>query len=190
MFRFVSGRLQNLPFVYSGNIALMPPKHETIPIGTNDNSVESVEAYLIETRAINGASGSPVFVRPSFSLRDFPAEFPVRDVIIAHDTFHLLGVFTRAWFLPPDHILRKAISAREQDIVPAGFGVVVPAYKIIELLESDPVRQKRDSIRIVTAARQAGLQPERQPKSDENPSHKEDFTALLNAAMQNPQSND
>lgn len=63
LFHLVHGQTRNMPMVHSGSIALMPPEGERIPVGNKaTGKTDWVEGYLIESRAINGASGSPVFL--------------------------------------------------------------------------------------------------------------------------------
>ena len=80
--------------------------------------------------------------------------------------------------------------------VPVGMGVVVPAYRILEILELPILKELREDFRrrmesdmsaTPTMARASGSRP---PTTDENPSHKEDFTRLLNAAVKPPQSDE
>jgi hypothetical protein len=180
MFHFLSGRNRNLPLVYTGNIALMADAHETVQIGNDNGGIDQIEAYLIQSGAIKGASGSPVFVWSSMALQSIvEPHFPVPRV--AHDNTFLLGVYTGAWFMPPDSIVRQAVQARERDVVPVGLGVVVPSYKILEILESDPVKKERNKMLRDHAAQQTAIRPEISPV-DKNPNHREDFTSLLNAA--------
>ena len=47
----------------------------------------------------------------------------------------LLGMLQGAWFKPPDAALATGHKAMQNHVVPVGIDVVVPAYKIIELLE-------------------------------------------------------
>jgi hypothetical protein len=140
LFHFIAGHRRNLPMLYTGNIALLPPSGEKIPVGNEQGETDHVEAYLIESGAINGASGAPVFVRSSRGLKGF---FPDTTVMVTDTQFYLFGVFQAAWFLPPDEPLRLGVRAKPTDIVPVGLGVVVPATKLIELLEGDAVKNDR-----------------------------------------------
>jgi hypothetical protein len=90
-FHFISGRQRNLPFIYAGNVALLPPAGERIPVwDERTRTTQQVEAYLIESRAINGASGSPVLVRPSLDLAGYQEPAPLAAV----KTLFLLGGFS------------------------------------------------------------------------------------------------
>lgn len=146
LFKFIQGRNQNLPIVYSVNVALMPPPGETIPSWDPHKKREDfIEAYLVESRAIDGASGSPVFVRPTVTQMGVPMpNGPKKNVLWPEARLHLLGVFQGAWFKPPDETVAQTIRARTGDeVVPVGIGIVVPAYKLIELLESGPLKSLR-----------------------------------------------
>ena len=90
----------------------------------------SVEAYLAEGRSIGGLSGSPVFVRstvhfPATTRTGEPTQFS------ASGTFHLLGLMLGHWDAPPD------FSEPDGRSVNMGISIVVPAYKILEVLFSD-----------------------------------------------------
>ena len=128
----------------------MPPPGETIPVGKKTtNGTEWVEAYLIQSNAIDGASGSPVMTRPSLTFvgmaLDEKDKSKTTDVIWTEAPSYLLGVFQAAWFLPPDDPLRKAVQTNAGDVVPVGLGVVVPAYKIAEMLEDPKLQKERAS---------------------------------------------
>jgi hypothetical protein len=140
LFHFISGHTRNLPFLFTGHIALMPPPGEKIPVGNDRGGIDLVEGYLIENNAINGASGSPVFVRPSTALT--MGGTPLNVMAGSTDIF-LLGIYQAAWFLPPDAILREGVKARVSDVVPVGIGVVVPIHKLVELLETDELKEMR-----------------------------------------------
>jgi hypothetical protein len=192
LFRFIYGDHENLPLVHTGNIALLPPAGEKIPVGTESGEVEYVEAHLIESRAIDGASGSPVFVRASqlitgdYVRTDVSPHEIKRDVatLVSQNRVHLLGLFQAAWFLPPDAVLAKGVKARKSDKVPVGFGVVVPAYKLIELLERDDVRKiKSEGVKRVIAATPTGVAAGADPPAnDANPKHRGDFMRLVDVA--------
>lgn len=186
LFRFIYGKQRNFPLVHSGNIALLPPKGERIPVwNKRTKKTENVEGYLIESRAIDGASGSPVFARASYRLEsmDFTDENGQQcSPLISDGRVSLLGVYQGAWFLPPDAALAETAKAKSGDVVSVGVGVVVPASKIIEILEGQPLRDKRKTKPPAGARQLSVSEPQEPPTSTENPSGKEDFNSLLNAA--------
>jgi hypothetical protein len=189
LFHFVHGRHKNMPMVYTGHISLMPPEGERIPIGNEKGETEWVEAYLIETSAINGASGSPVFVRGALTWQGLETSRGTRNALLPETKIFLLGMLQGAWFLPPDDPLRKSVHAKAGDVVPVGLGIVVPAHKITELLEVDELKKERAAKAPLVLARKlkaSGAPESAAPASDENPNHREDFNSLLNAAARKP----
>jgi hypothetical protein len=62
---------------------------------------------------------------------------PTRDIF-------LLGLYMGAWFLPPDHPLHETYGTEEGDTVPVGIGMVVPADRIIELLNEPELKDRRE----------------------------------------------
>jgi hypothetical protein len=48
--------------------------------------------------------------------------------------------------LPPEEVVRRTVLARPGEVVPVGIGVVVPAEKIVELLDSEPLKSQRSSM--------------------------------------------
>jgi hypothetical protein len=193
LFHYFYGDQRNYPLVHSGNIALMPPPGETIPVyDEKKRETERVEAYLIESRAIDGASGSPVFARASYrfeGLIGLPEEdeFGSRVPIFAEGRVWLLGLFSGAWFAPPDSPVAKNVRAQRGTIVPVGVGVVVPAKKIIELLESDVLKDQRAKKPPVGARKLSVTATDDPPANDENPNHREDFKRLEALAARKPE---
>lgn len=187
LFRFIHGQKVNLPMAHAGNIAMLPPMGELIPVvDKRTNKLERVEAFLIESAAIRGASGSPVFARGSFSYTGFRTQHGNVATLLPKAELKLLGVFSSAWFAPPDQVVAGNINSLERFDVPVGFGVVVPYYKILELLEVPELRAKRTEQNMTTAATQASVivgAPSTASEA-ENPAHKEDFMRLANAAAQ------
>jgi hypothetical protein len=191
LFRFISGHHRNRPFVFSGVLSLLDAPDETVPVlDDRTNKVVNVRAHLVECIGIKGASGSPVFVTHSADVDDLitrddgtkvPAKIPLSEA-------YLLGLFQAAWFLPPDEVVRRDFGATTRDTVPVGLGIVVPAQNIIDLLESAPVKAHREAFRAkLTAARMTAddvpTKATAAEPADANPTHKEDFTSLLTAAV-------
>jgi hypothetical protein len=185
LFHFIAGHKRNLPFLFTGHIALMPPHGETIPIGNDRDGIDHVEGYLVENNAIKGASGSPVFVRPSTHLTFGGTPL---GVMAGKTDIYLWGIYQAAWFLPADAILAEGVQARPNDVVPVGVGVVVPIATLVELLERQDLKEMRDKTpRVeVIPARLAGLSSKNEesfpPASDVPPSDRERFNSLLSAA--------
>jgi hypothetical protein len=187
LFRYLFGDKRNFPLVHTGNIALMPPPGERIPVGN-----QHVEGFLIESRAIDGSSGSPVFVRAAFRVENvkYGLEGKKREPIFSEGRIRLLGLFQGAWFLPPDAILAASgMKQKPGDVVPVGIGVVIPTAKILELLEEDTVKAERATkkpVPKIVAARPTATGGEGEGET----SRREDFNRLLSAAVKRPKSSD
>jgi hypothetical protein len=113
-----SGEKKNLPIARFGNIAMMPS--EEIQNGLGNKRPH----FLVEVRSVSGFSGSPVFVY------DFPGSvskgqrnFVRPDLLLGIDCGHL-----------PE---------REQQLS-AGIAAVVPAWRLLELLEHPAMKKVRD----------------------------------------------
>jgi hypothetical protein len=111
---------------------------------------------------------------------------------------YLLGIWQAAWEAPAGEVI--AIDRGQQMTVPVGMGVVVPASRILEVLESPVMNERRVHVRRAVAdasaaTPQAALRldnslADSSSGSDANPSHREDFTSLLNAAVKKPAQED
>lgn len=124
------GATRFTPIVRTGTIAMMPEGR--MP----HRSYGSVEAYLAEGRSIGGLSGSPVFVRntvhiPATKKDGAPA------LISALGSFHLLGLMHGHWDAPPDF---SELGGRSVNM---GISIVIPAYKILEVLFSEELTAQR-----------------------------------------------
>ena len=78
--------------------------------------------------------------------------------------------------------------------VPVGMGTVVPANKLIEMLRDHPkMKRNRDKYIEQRKAEKAATQDSAlpaPPATDENPTHREDFTSLLGKAARTPPQDD
>lgn len=131
LFAHMSGKEQNIPIVRMGNVAMMP--NDTVPT----EEYGDIEAYLIEARSIGGLSGSPVFVRESSNMY----------VPASNTPFFLMGLMHGHWKVPagdanPAPLLDSAISGKNETIN-MGIAIVVPARKIIEVLNVTELREDR-----------------------------------------------
>lgn len=126
------GKKRNIPIVRVGNIAAMPEEPVTTRL------FGDMEAYLIEARSIGGLSGSPVFVYlPGMRVIGNTVEMKGR-------TFYWLGLMHGHWDLPvlkEDMIVEDNVS---KEAVNMGIGIVVPAFKILEIINSTFYRNLRE----------------------------------------------
>ncbi len=185
LFRFIQGKEKNLPIVHAGNVALMPPIGEKIPVWNEKTKTpDLVEGYLIESVAINGASGSPVFARGTITYGPIVTDQGAKSHASWPEAkLYLLGVFQGAWFAPPDPTVAGTVRARQGDVVPVGVGIVVPAHKLIELLETPEMQENRTKRTPISFVKKTSVsEPTAPPAKDENPNAREDFTSLLGEA--------
>lgn len=146
LFRLMAGKTRNLPMVHSGNIALMPGQ-EKIPV--NDwmsqgypPRTREVDGYLVEVTSLEGLSGSPVFVRPAHDWNGpgtpDGGSVPTR---LARDDVLLLGIWQGSWDARADDVM--AVERGRDVRVPVGIGIVVPANKLVDLLDIEDLRGQR-----------------------------------------------
>ena len=77
----------------------------------------------------------------------------------------------------------------------SGMTCVIPSWQIMEVLDMPKLKGPRDAVFAAVKEERAGARlsrpvAESAKRPDENPNHREDFTALLNAAVRKPQSKD
>jgi hypothetical protein len=122
LFAYLEETEKNLPIVRMGNIALMPDE----PIATKFGKTD---AYLIEARSLGGLSGSPAFVHPWQG-----------------DRFYLLGLMHGHWDTPNEvsevPVVQDAVGNTES--VNVGIAIVVPAKKILEVLDHPELVAERE----------------------------------------------
>jgi hypothetical protein len=134
LFRLLYGTRRNLPIVRSGNLAMLPT--DRVPI--KDWKTPDVEAYLVESRSIGGASGSPVFVQRSIKVQ--PAEHTGRPPIAAGAVFWL-GLVMGAW----DE--RRISAADDWGVgmsIEVGLSVMVPCHRILEIFNGEDIQRQMD----------------------------------------------
>lgn len=166
--RFINhqGRETIKPAARLGSISMMP---EPIWNGATQNDQLS---YAVEMRSRTGFSGSPVamYRTPATTLVMLPEEIQ-----------YVHGILGVSW----GHIL-------DEDGENTWLNGVIPAWKILELLEAPDLKAKFDESEaaILKSKDGSGAVPSvaagtsEAPTTDENPQHKEDFTRLLGAATQ------
>lgn len=132
LFRHHHGRERNIPIVRVGNISSL----EADPVQTRSYLMD---AYLIEARSIGGISGSPVFVNLG-SVRIIGRELQTR--LDGEVGYYLLGLM-HGHFETAIADLNSNDSANEYERLNSGIGIVVPAAKILEVLNQSDLLPER-----------------------------------------------
>ena len=70
------------------------------------------------------------------------------------------------------------------------MGIVVPAPRIIEILEEPDMKKARKEVRDKNEVKHAASLDSAPPTKADNPQHREDFNRLLDAAAKGKQSTD
>lgn len=184
LFNLFHGNQRNLPFVHTGHIGLLPEGERVSIFDTNKQRYVMTDGLLVEGQAISRASGAPVFVRRSIPF-NAPEPTGGDGAIRAwvHGSVWLLGVWSASYSGAPSDELVQYKGVKKDDKVPYGVGVVVPATKLIEVLEMPDLKRSRKA---AEEAHLRSISPTTDSvpheEAEANPHHKEDFTALLGAA--------
>jgi hypothetical protein len=146
LWKFLLGDNRNQPFVFTGHIGLVPEDQkvavEAWPPHAGTHVL--VDAYLVEGEPLDGASGSPVFVRRTLPhpMPKGGDKAPLEGWI--EGSVWLLGLQSNAWFDPPDQRY-KMPPGSEGYIVPRGVNAVIPSMKINEVLDHPDLVTAREA---------------------------------------------
>jgi hypothetical protein len=150
LFTLHTGEERNLPIVRTGNVAMMPG--EKLPRAKIGNYLGPIDAYLIEVRSMGGLSGSPVYVRETLQI-DYPSVDKTTGEsktlkIAAPGRYYLLGLMHGHWNIHPSEHNRYDFetTTRVSESIALGVSVVVPATKILEVLNQPGLVAHRDEI--------------------------------------------
>jgi hypothetical protein len=194
------GRNRNAPLARFGNIAAMPREDNPIEQGHGT----SHPSFLFDMRSRTGFSGSPVFI---YRKGDYDMSYfthgSVRPPTIKkknHPFLRLLGVHSGQY---PDrlpfHVEKSAIkegkiewNKKARLLVPSSVTIVAPAWEITKLLKLKKFADARKARDAKAQEEGPRIIPEVAEAVSEsgNPSHKEDFTSLLNVAARTPPQDD
>ena len=126
---------ENMPIVRTGNVAMIPKTQIETGLGY-------VDAYLIEMRSISGLSGSPVFVRETVVIDDPKTN----KTVLGNGRMKLLGLMHGHWDIDPSDINKaNPIPTNRTKGVNVGIGIVVPAEKIMEVLNHPELQASRNA---------------------------------------------
>jgi hypothetical protein len=147
LFRLHPGSAQNLPIVRTGNIVGMPS--EPIPAVRIGEYFGPMEGYLIESRSLGGLSGSPVYVRESITQYETLTHRTTgeqrQSILQVFGHTYLLGMAHGHWNIYPDEHNRYDFKTTgpKEDSIALGISIVVPARKILEVLNHPELIQRR-----------------------------------------------
>jgi len=129
LFTRMSGEKRNHPLVRMGALAMVPKE----PVPTRR---AQMDAYLIEIRSFGGLSGSPAF-----------ACNPWWDPGTGRAEWRFLGLLHGHWNLTPEerHANLDADDGGTTDQINTGIAIVIPAIKILEVLNHTEFAEKRQA---------------------------------------------
>src|ERR1700688_1199535 len=128
------GEEKNTPIIRAGMLSAMPEEKVQAELGPGNQKL--IDAYLVETRSIGGLSGSPVFFYFDGGLTRYGK------VVSPKAHFFLLGVVQGHYDAQVS--LDDSVFDDRKEKVNMGVGIVIPATKLLEMLESDEVQRARD----------------------------------------------
>jgi hypothetical protein len=140
------GNERSIPIVRIGNIAAMPEEKIKTKLGFMD-------AYLIESRSTSGLSGSPVFAHLGLvRYRDGQITYANQQAGVSYLMGLIHGHFRRG----DDGDVDEATEEGQESRINAGIAIVVPIWKIQEIIEQPSMRSEEDAL---LAARDADSAP-------------------------------
>jgi len=161
LFTPAEGSARILPIVRHGNIAMLPEEQIQTELGF-------INVYLVEARSIGGVSGSPVFVRETIVVEADPGDGGKKFEFAGVGNFHLLGLMHGHWDIRESEMNSPIVENDRRHGVNMGIGIVVPASKILETINSEAMMELRKQTE--ERARRAsipGMDSAREPKEEE-----------------------
>jgi hypothetical protein len=136
-----SGKARNIPILRVGNIAAMPEeKIDTKEFG-------SIDAYLVEARSIGGLSGSPVFV--------YLDNMRTGTIILGGNqktpgfggrAYYLLGIMHGHFDGNESEFDNVAQDITGNGRINMGIGIVIPATKLLEIINQPRLSEFRQLV--------------------------------------------
>jgi hypothetical protein len=138
----------NMPIVRHGNISMMPEEQIQTEFGYAD-------VYLVEARSLGGLSGSPVFVRPTMKI-DIPEICGINKMLGVSPAPILLGLMHGHWDVKESEMNAPYFVNDRKHGVNYGMAIVVPASKIIDVINREELVQMRAEVEKHKLSRMAG----------------------------------
>ena len=145
LFTKMIGRGRNFPLIRMASVAMMPS--EKIPNIKIGDWIGESDVYLLEARSLGGLSGSPVFVLETLGIAsrrtDLP-DTPTKRVLGIGETL-LLGLMNGHWLIREKETNSVEIQSvrDEEGSIATGISVVVPAKKILEVINHPDLQTQR-----------------------------------------------
>jgi hypothetical protein len=136
LFAWDPGARKNYPIVRHGRIALIP--EERVPL-VRGQQQPSADVYLVDITSFGGNSGSPVFVRVG-GVRE-----TLKGPTLTGFSYHLLGVM-QGFFPEAAPVAVEADVKRGAAAQNSGIAMVIPADKILAILNSTSVKSHIDAL--------------------------------------------
>jgi len=176
LFTPAAGTLRNEPIVRHGNISMMPQEQIQTELGYAD-------VYLVESRSIGGLSGCPVFVRPTIRLPQQSTSPHTKNVFGVGHGATLLGLMHGHWDINESDLNKPYITHDRKHGVNLGVGIVVPAYKILEVISQPELAEMRKEINDNLKRKSVpGMDSARSKDEPDTPFTQKDFEAALKKA--------
>lgn len=146
LFWLHKGEVKNVPIVRVGNVAALRDEPVLTKFGPGD-------AYLIDAHSIGGFSGSPVFVDTLAAKRERELSTSPR---LGPTRFLLLGLMHGHYHAPDEESEIVVDDGTEKAKVNTGICIVVPAEKIVEVIQSSFRVEEEEEIKAYRQRKQSG----------------------------------
>jgi hypothetical protein len=138
LFTYAPGSKRNMPILRHGILAMIPDE----PIQVDEGFAE---VYLIEAHSIGGISGSPVFIRKTVVIDQLTDRLGHAEALSGIGSkFYLLGLAHGHWDIKESDINKPSVIHDRPRGVNMGIGVVVPAHKILEVINHPELSAMRE----------------------------------------------
>ena len=122
LYRILRDTRRNIPIVHTGHVAALVSDHPLPVTDPVSGLVRHAHGYLVESRAISGASGSPVFVRRSIKHNILDPDAPGKGLrAVTSGSVWLLGLWQASWPMEPDMNLIEGVNLPKDVKVPKVF---------------------------------------------------------------------
>jgi hypothetical protein len=135
------GASRNYPVFRRGDIALIPDEKVPLKYSVGAKEITTEQSVIfVDALAIQGASGSPVFLWPGPRLKS--GAFTV-----GGGRPYLIGIVHGFYPSLPREVLEiQTAASRPYFAENSGIAIVFPAYRILEIFDLDPFKERMTSL--------------------------------------------